>query len=108
MYSCQKGYLERYDLEDPSQCAQLEQNVAHCEGWRRPACAPEWQAECDAAVRRVAPLDAWLHRTATRRFRAAQRAIGRCDAIDTESHNRIRMAQRGRCCAIGLFGQILH
>ena len=73
--TCQKGYLERYDLEDPSQCAQLEQNVAHCEWWRRPACAPEWQAECDAAVRRVAPLDAWLHRTATRRFRATMEAV---------------------------------
>ena len=73
--TCQKGYLERYDLEDSSQCAQLEQNVAHCEWWRRPACAPEWQAECDAAVRRVAPLDAWLHRTATRRFRATMEAV---------------------------------
>ena len=73
--TCQKGYLERYDLEDPSQCAQLEQNVRHCEGWARPACAPEWQAECDAAVRRVAPLDAWLHRTATRRFRATMEAV---------------------------------
>jgi len=61
---------ERVDLDDSKERHKLETNLALCsERQLRKRCPPQMQAECEAVVRRVAPLDYWLHEYARQRFR---------------------------------------
>ena len=61
---------ERVDLDDAVERQKLEKKLTRCSE-RRAAkrCPSQTRAECEAVVRRVAPLDRWLHEHAKVRFR---------------------------------------
>jgi len=70
--TCVGVMSERVNLDDVDRCQQLERGVSRCTGRDTVStkrCAPQLQAECEAAVRAAAPLDQWLYEQAHARFR---------------------------------------
>tara|TARA_B110001469_G_C9511040_1_gene254715 strand:+ start:86 stop:676 length:591 start_codon:yes stop_codon:yes gene_type:complete len=71
---CVGTLSERVDLENTAQRLELERILTRCverragKRWGK-RCPAQMQAECEAMVRRVSPLDRWLYEHAKARFR---------------------------------------
>ena len=71
---CAGTLTERVDLDNTRARTHLEKTLTHCLERRAgkrlgKRCPSQMQAECEAVVRRVAPLDRWLYEHAKSRFR---------------------------------------
>ena len=71
---CVGTLSERVDLDNAAKRLELEKLLTHCIERRAgkrlgKRCPGQMQAECEAMVRRVAPLDRWLYEHAKSRLR---------------------------------------
>ena len=68
---CAGTLSERVDLDDTVERHKLERRLTHCiERRAGKKCPLQMQSECEAVVRRVAPLDRWLYKRAMTRLRS--------------------------------------
>lgn len=105
--TCVGVLTERVNLDDTQKCQKLERGVRRCTGRATVStkrCAPELQAECEAVVRAVAPLDQWLYEQADTRFREAVASAGDAFAARLRAFKRASRGvwrggppQRARC-----------